>query len=170
MRKIPYMDTIEKIDWEEEHMNALVEKFAHIEVKPNAKTMEEVVAYIEENWKAQRVKIKERDYIIHYKNAMEFMKQMGKSTEGVQEEIRRYELPNKICVVLGMQSEYMTAEAGMKYYQALTLIKGLTQEDIDTKNDRWLQYMMLLSMQQDWDAKEAEYKAHLEAQKAEGQA
>lgn len=151
-------------------MDDLKEKFANIEMKPNAKTMEEVVAYIEENWNAQRVKIKENDYIIHYKNAMEFMQRMGKSTEGVQDEIRRYALPNKICVVLGMKSEYMTAEAGMKYYQALTLIKGLTQEDIDTKNDRWLQYMMLLSMQQEWDAKEADYKAQLEAEKAEGQA
>ncbi|WMI81422.1 hypothetical protein [Anaerotignum sp. MB30-C6] len=151
-------------------MDALKEKFAQIEVKANARTMEEVVAYIEENWKAERVKIREKDYIIHYKNAMEFMKQMGRSTEGVQEEIRRYALPNKICVVLGMKSEYMTAEAGMKYYQALTLVKGLTQEDIDTKNDRWLQYMMLLSMQQKWEAQEAEYKAYIEAEKAEGQA
>jgi hypothetical protein len=150
-------------------MNALKEKFANIEVKPNAKTMEEVVAYIEEHWNAQRVKIKESEYVIHYKNAMEFMREMGKSIEGVQEEIRRYALPNKICVVLGMKSEYMTAEAGMKYYQALTLIKGLTQEDIDTKNDRWLQYMVLLDMQRDWDAKEVAFKAYLEAEKAEGQ-
>lgn len=149
-------------------MNALKEKFAKIEVKPNAKTMEEVVAYIEENWKAKRVKIKESEYNIHYKNAMDFMKQMGKSTEGVQEEIRRYALPNNICVILGMKSEYMTAENGMKYYQALTVVKGLTQEDIDTKNDRWLQYMMLLSMQQEWEAKEAAYKAQLAAEKAEG--
>ncbi|NCC15143.1 MAG: hypothetical protein EOM28_02150 [Clostridia bacterium] len=151
-------------------MDAIREKFAHIEIKPNAKTMEEVAAYIEENWKAQRVKIKESEYVVHYKNALDFMRLMGKSTEGVQEEIRRYALPNKICVVLGMKSEYMTAEAGMKYYQALTVLKGLTQEDIDTKNDRWLQYMMLLSLQQEWDAKEAEYKAQLEAEKAEGQA
>ncbi len=151
-------------------MNALKEKFAKIEVKPNAKSMEEVVAYIEEYWNAQRVKIRESEYVAHYKNAMEFMRQMGKSTEGVQEEIRRYALPNKICVVLGMKSEYMTAENGMKYYQALTLIKGLTQEDIDTKNDRWLQYMVLLDMQKDWDVKEAEYKAYIAAEKAEGQA
>ncbi|MFV0315033.1 MAG: hypothetical protein ACK5I7_08020 [Anaerotignum sp.] len=151
-------------------MSNIKEQFANIEVKPNAKTMEEVVAYIEENWKAERVKIKERDYIIHYKAAMEFMKQMGKSTEGVQEEIRRYALPNKICVILGMQSEYMTSEAGMKYYQGLALIKGLTQEDIDTKNDRWLQYMMLLKMQEKWAVQEAEYKAYMEAEKAEGQA
>ena len=151
-------------------MDKLREKFAHVEVKANARTMEEVVAYIEEHWHAQRIKIKESEYVIHYKNALEFMRQMGKSTEGVQEEIRRYALPNKICVVLGMQSEYMTAEAGMKYYQALTLIKGLTQEDIDTKNDRWLQYMVLLDMQKDWDVKEAEYKAYMAAEKAEGQA
>lgn len=151
-------------------MDKLREKFAHAEVKANARTMEEVVAYIEEHWHGQRVKIKESEYVIHYKNALEFMRQMGKSTEGVQEEIRRYALPNKICIVLGMQSEYMTAEAGMKYYQALTLIKGLTQEDIDTKNDRWLQYMVLLDMQKDWDVKEAEYKAYMAAEKAEGQA
>ncbi len=151
-------------------MDALREKFAHVEVKANARTMEEVVAYIEEHWHAQRVKIKESEYVVHYKNALEFMRQMGKSTEGVQEEIRRYALPNKICVVLGMQSEYMTAEAGMKYYQALTIIKGLTQEDIDTKNDRWLQYMVLMDMQKDWDVKEAEYKAYMAAEKAEGQA
>lgn len=148
-------------------MNPLVEKFANIEIKPNARTMEEVVSYIEEHWQAQRVKIKESEYVIHYKNAMEFMQRIGKSTAGVQDEIRRYVLPNGIHVVLGMQSEYMTAEAGMKYYQALTVVKGLTQEDIDTKNDRWLQYMMLLSLQKDWDEKEASYKAQLAAERAE---
>lgn len=144
-------------------LDALKAKFADIDLKPNAKTMEEVVAYIEENWGAQRVKILESEYIVHYKNAMEFMQRLGKSTEGVQEEIRRYRLPNKICIVLGMQSEYMTAENGMKYYQALTLLKGLTQEDIDTKNDRWLQYVLLLSMQQDWETKEKEFLAEQEA-------
>ncbi|MBR4015229.1 MAG: hypothetical protein IKI88_03380 [Anaerotignum sp.] len=144
-------------------LDALKAKFADIDLKPNAKTMEEVVAYIEEKWGAQRVKILESEYIVHYKNAMEFMQRLGKSTEGVQEEIRRYRLPNKICIVLGMQSEYMTAENGMKYYQALTLLKGLTQEDIDTKNDRWLQYVLLLSMQQDWEAKEKEFLAEQEA-------
>lgn len=144
-------------------LDALKAKFADIDLKSNAKTMEEVVAYIEEKWGAQRVKILESEYIVHYKNAMEFMQRLGKSTEGVQEEIRRYRLPNKICIVLGMQSEYMTAENGMKYYQALTLLKGLTQEDIDTKNDRWLQYVLLLSMQQDWEAKEKEFLAEQEA-------
>ncbi len=151
-------------------MDKLREKFAHVAVKPNARTMEEVVAYIEEHWDAQRVKIKESEYAVHYKNALEFMRQMGKSTEGVQEEIRRYALPNKICVILGMQSEYMTSEAGIKYYQGLTLVKGLTQEDIDAKNDRWLQYVILLEMQKDWDIKEADYKAYIAAEKAEEQA
>ena len=151
-------------------MDALREKFAHVAVKANARTMEEVVAYIEENWGAQRVKIKESEYVLHYKKALEFMEQLGKSTAGVQEEIRRYALPNKICVVLGMESEYMTSEAGIKYYQGLTLVKGLTQEDIDTKNDRWLQYVILLEMQKDWDVKEANYKAYIEAEKAEEQA
>ena len=42
----------------------------------------------------------------------------------------------------------------MKYYQALCLIKGLTQEDIDTKNERWLQYMLLLDMAKDWEVKD----------------
>ena len=55
----------------------------------------------------------------------------------------------------------------MKYYQALTVLKGLTQEDIDTKNDRWLQYMMMLEMQAEWDAREAAAKAAEEAEKAE---
>mgnify|MGYP003393170476 FL=1 len=58
-----------------------------------------------------------------------------------------------------MNSEYMTAENGMKYYQALCLIKGLTQEDIDTKNERWLQYMLLLDMAKDWEAKDANFMA-----------
>ncbi len=144
-------------------MEALKEKFAHVELKPNAKTMDEVVAYIEEKWGAQRVKILESEYVIHYKNAMEFMQRLGKDTTGVQEEIRRYCLPNKICIVLGMKSEYMTAENGMKYYQALCVLKGLTQEDIDTKNDRWLQYVLLLDMQRNWDAKEKEFLAEQEA-------
>ena len=109
------------------------------------------------------VKIRESEYIIHYKNAMDFMRRLGKSTEGVQEEIRRYMLPNQIGIVLGMQSEYMTAEDGMKYYQALTLLKGLTEEDIATKNDRWLQYMMMLEMQAEWDAREAAMQAQEEA-------
>ena len=43
----------------------------------------------------------------------------------------------------------------------------LTQEDIDTKNDRWLQYMMMLEMQAEWDAREAAAKAAEEAEKAE---
>ena len=95
------------------------------------------------------------------------MKRLGNPIEGVQEEIRRYMLPNRIGIVLGMKSEYITVEDGMKYYQALTVLKGLTQEDIDTKNDRWLQYMMMLEMQAEWDAREAAAKAAEEAEKAE---
>ena len=135
--------------------DALKARFADIPVTANPIAMEEIVEYIETKWHGQRVKIKESEYIIHYKNAMEFMQRMGKSTEGVQEEIRRYMLPNRIAIVLGMQSEYITAEDGLKYYQALTVLKGLTQEDIDTKNDRWLQYMMMLELQAEWDAREA---------------
>lgn len=146
---------------------ALKERFAGVEVTPNAKTMDELVEYIETKWQGQRVKIRESEYVIHYKNAMEFMKRLGKSTEGVQEEIRRYMLPNRIAIVLGMKSEYFTAEDGMKYYQALTLLKGLTQEDIDTKNDRWLQYMLMLEMQAEWDAREAAMKAAEEAEQEE---
>lgn len=148
---------------EQQKLEALKARFADVKLEPNAKTMDEVVEYIEKNWGAERVKILESEYVVHYKNALEFMRRMGRDTKGVQEEIRRYRLPNKICVVLGMKSEYMTAESGIKYYQALTLLKGLTQEDIDTKNDRWLQYVLLLSMQQDWDAKEKEFLAEQEA-------
>ena len=32
-------------------IDALKAKFADVELKPNARTMEEVVAYIEENWR-----------------------------------------------------------------------------------------------------------------------
>ena len=148
-------------------IEALKARFAGIEVQANPKTMDEIVEYIETKWQGQRVKIKESEYIIHYKNALEFMKRLGKPIEGVQEEIRRYMLPNRIGIVLGMKSEYITVEDGMKYYQALTVLKGLTQEDIDTKNDRWLQYMMMLEMQAEWDAREAAAKAAEEAEKAE---
>lgn len=147
----------------ENRLAALKERFADITIQPNAKSMEEIVGYIETKWHGNRVKIRESEYIIHYKNAMDFMRRLGKSTEGVQEEIRRYMLPNQIGIVLGMQSEYMTAEDGMKYYQALTLLKGLTEEDIATKNDRWLQYMMMLEMQAEWDAREAAMQAQEEA-------
>lgn len=149
----------------EDRMEALKARFADVQIQPNAKTMEEIVEYIETKWQAKRVKIKESEYVVHYKNAMEFMQRLGKSTEGVQEEIRRYMLPNRIAVILGMQSEYITAENGIRYYQALTMLKGLTKEDIETKNDRWLQYMLLLEMQADWDAKEAAMKAAIEAER-----
>ena len=84
---------------------------------------------------------------------------MGKDVTDFQDDIRRYRLPhtNKIHVVLGMNSEYMTAENGMKYYQALCLIKGLTQEDIDTKNERWLQYMLLLDLAKKWEAQDENF-------------
>ena len=146
-------------------IDALKAKFADIELKPNAKTMEEVVQYIEEHWGAFRVKITESEYIAHYKAAYEFAKLMGQDVTDFQEEIRRYRLPNtnKIHVVLGMHTEYMTAENGMKYYQALCLIKGLTQEDIDTKNDRWLQYVLLLDMAKDGEAKDQNFLAEQEA-------
>lgn len=137
-------------------LDALKAKFADVQVEANARTMEEVEQYIIDNWGAFRVKITETELMVHYKAAVEFAKLMGRDVTNFQEDIRRYRLPktNKIHVVLGMHSEYMTAENGMKYYQALCLIKGLTQEDIDTKNDRWLQYMLLLDMAKDWEAKD----------------
>ena len=140
-------------------LDALKAKFADVEVKAKARTMEEVVAYIEENWAAFRVKITESELMAHYKAAVEFAKMMGKDVTNFQDDIRRYRLPhtNKIHVVLGMNSEYMTAENGMKYYQALCLIKGLTQEDIDTKNERWLQYMLLLDLAKKWEAQDENF-------------
>ena len=146
-------------------IEALKEKFADIEMKPNAKTMEEVEQYIIDKWGAFRVKITETELMAHYKAACEFAKMMGRDATNMQDDIRRYRLPNtnKIHVVLGMNSEYMTAENGMKYYQALCLIKGLTQEDIDTKNERWLQYMLLLDMAKDWEEKDQIFLAEQEA-------
>ena len=137
-------------------LDALKAKFADVKVEANARTMEEVVQYIEENWGAFRVMITESELMVHYKEAVAFAKMMGKDVTDFQDDIRRYRLPNtnKIHVVLGMNSEYMTAENGMKYYQALCLIKGLTQEDIDTQNERWLQYMLLLDMAKDWEVKD----------------
>ena len=137
-------------------LDALKAKFADVEVKPNARTMEEVLQYIEENWGAFRVMIAESELMVHYREAKAFAKMLGKDVTDFQDDIRRYRLPhtNKIHVVLGMNSEYMTAENGMKYYQALCLIKGLTQEDIDTKNERRLQYMLLLDMAKDWEVKD----------------
>ena len=142
-------------------LDALKAKFADVEVKPNARTMEEVVQYIEENWGAFRVMIAESELMVHYKEAVAFAKMMGKDVTDFQDDIRRYRLPNtnKIHVVLGMNSEYMTAENGMKYYQALCLIKGLTEEDIETKNERWLQYMMLLELAKKWEVQDANFLA-----------
>lgn len=140
-------------------LDALKAKFADVKIEPNAKTMEEVEQYIIDHWGAFRVKITESELMAHYKAAVEFAKMIGKDVTDFQDDIRRYRLPNtnKIHVVLGMHSEYLTAENGMKYYQALCLIKGLTQEDIDTKNERWLQYMLLLDMAKDWEAKDANF-------------
>jgi hypothetical protein len=137
-------------------LDALKAKFADVKVEPNAKTMEEVLQYIEENSGAFRVMIAESELMVHYKEAKAFAQMLGKDVTDFQDDIRRYRLPhtNKIHVVLGMNSEYMTAENGMKYYQALCLIKGLTQEDIDTQNERWLQYMLLLDMAKDWEVKD----------------
>ena len=59
-------------------IDALKAKFADVELKANARTMEEVVAYIEENWGAFRVKITESELMAHYKAACEFAKMMGK--------------------------------------------------------------------------------------------
>ena len=140
-------------------LDELKAKFADVKVEANARTMEEVVQYIEENWGAFRVMITESELMVHYKEAVAFAKMMGKDVTDFQDDIRRYRLPNtnKIHVVLGMNSEYMTAENGMKYYQALCLIKGLTQEDIDTKNERWLQYMMLLDLAKKWEAQDENF-------------
>ena len=137
-------------------LDALKAKFADVKVEPNARTIEEVLQYIEENWGAFRVMIAESELMVHYKEAKAFAQMLGKDVTDFQDDIRRYRLPhtNKIHVVLGMNSEYMTAENGMKYYQALCLIKGLTQEDIDTQNERWLQYMLLLDMAKDWEVKD----------------
>ncbi|MBR4935403.1 MAG: hypothetical protein IKY38_02945 [Anaerotignum sp.] len=137
-------------------LDALKARFADVKVEPNARTMEEVLQYIEENWGAFRVMIAESELMVHYKEAKAFAQMLGKDVTDFQDDIRRYRLPhtNKIHVVLGMNSEYMTAENGMKYYQALCLIKGLTQEDIDTQNERWLQYMLLLDMAKDWEVKD----------------
>ena len=83
-------------------LDALKAKFADVDVKPNAKTMEEVEQYIIDNWGAFRVKITESELMAHYKAAVEFAKMMGKDVTDFQDDIRRYRLPhtNKIHVVL----------------------------------------------------------------------
>lgn len=150
-------------------LEALKAKFDGVELTPNAKTMEEVEQYIIEHWGAFRVKITETELMAHYKAALDFAKMMGKDITNFQDDIRRYRLPNtnKIHVVLGMNSEYMTAENGMKYYHALCLLKGLTPEDIETKNERWLQYMLLLDMAKDWEEKDQIFLAEQKAMLAE---
>ncbi len=156
---------------ENTNLQQLKEKFSHIKLQPNARTMDEVVAYIEEHWGAVRIKIKENEYYAHLDYAAEFMRELGKNPECVEDEIRRYALPKKnVCLILGMGSEYMTSESGIRYYQALTMVKGLTKEDIETKNMRWLQYVMLLEMKKDWDIKEAEMKKELAIQQQEREA
>lgn len=153
---------------ENKNLQPLIDKFSHIKLQPNARTMDEVVEYIEEHWGAVRIKIQESQYYAHLDYAAEFMRELGKDPESVQDEIRRYALPKKnVCVILGMGSEYITSESGIRYYQALTMVKGLTKEDIETKNMRWLQYAMLLEMKKDWDVKEAEMKKELAIQQKE---
>ena len=68
-------------------IDALKAKFADVELKANARTMEEVVAYIEENWGAFRVKITESELMAHYKAACEFAKMMGKDVTDFQDDI-----------------------------------------------------------------------------------
>ena len=68
-------------------IDALKAKFADVELKANARTMEEVVAYIEENWGAFRVKITESELMAHYKAACEFAKMMGRDVTDFQEKI-----------------------------------------------------------------------------------
>ncbi|WP_317855042.1 hypothetical protein [Chakrabartyella piscis] len=147
-------------------MNPLIEKFKDVKLEPNARTMEEVVQYMEENLGAYRVKILESEYFAHQKNAMEFAKTIGTTMPEGGDDIRRYSLPNGLCVVLGMETEYMTAEHGMKYYHQLCQVKGLTQEDIDTKNDRWLQYVLLMDMNRDWEIQDAAFKLFQEEELA----
>ncbi len=88
-------------------LDALKAKFADVKVEPNAKTMEEVLQYIEENWGAFRVMIAESELMVHYKEAKAFAQMLGKDVTDFQDDIRRYRLPhtNKIHVVLGMNSE-----------------------------------------------------------------
>lgn len=148
--------------------NKLIEKFAHIKVEPNGKTMEELIQYLEENWSAYRVKITEHEYYAHMKHAQDFMRDLGKDPSSVNDEIRRYHIPNKrIFLIFGMESEYITTEGGIKYYNTLAMLKGLTQEDIDTKNARWLQYMVLLDMTANWEQQEKELLEELKRQDAE---
>lgn len=144
------------------------ERYAKVDFKPNAKSMTDMVDYIENTWKGERVKIKESLYVFHYKEAIAYRKSLGLSVEGMQEDIRRYKLPNNIHIIVGMETEYFVAEDGLKYYQTLTMLKGLTAEDIETKNDRWLQYILMLAIQEDWDARDAALKAAEEAEEAEG--
>ena len=66
----------------------------------------------------------------------------------------------------------MTAENGNgNIIRHCGLIKGLSQEDIDTKNERWLQYVLLLDMAKDWEKKDeiflAEQKEMLKERRVE---
>lgn len=146
---------------------AVKEKYANGVLKPNAKSMAEIVEYIEDKWKGERVKIKQSEYVAHYKQALGFMQSLNKDTKNVQEDIRRYHLPNDIYVILGMETGYIMVENGLKYYQALTLLKGLDAEDIETENDRWLQYILLLALEEEWAVKNAEFLAMQEAELTE---
>lgn len=146
----------------------LIEKFAHIDIKPNAMSMDELIKYVEDNWGAYRVKIPEQEYYSHIKYAQDFMKEMGRDPLSVTDEIKRYHIYGKrVFLIFGSESEYITTEGGIKYYNALTMLKGLTEEDIATKNARWLQYMILLDMSKDWEQKEQELLEELKRQDAE---
>ena len=52
---------------EQQKLEALKARFADVKLTPNAKTMDEVVEYIEKNWGAERVKILESEYVAHYR-------------------------------------------------------------------------------------------------------
>lgn len=148
--------------------NNLIDKFKDIPVKANSRTIEELIQYVEETWSAYRVKIQEHEYYAHLKYAEEFMRDLGRDPSSVEDEIRRYHIPNKrVFLIFGTESEYITTEGGIKYYNSLAMLKGLTQEDIDTKNARWLQYMILLDMSSDWEQQEKELLEELRRQDAE---
>lgn len=148
--------------------NALIEKFKDIPVKANALTMEELIQYVEDKWSAYRVKIQEHEYYAHLKYAQDFMRDLDRDPSTVEDEIRRYHIPNKrVFLIFGMESEYITTEGGIKYYNSLAMLKGLTEEDIATKNARWLQYMILLDMSSDWERQEKELLEELKRQDAE---
>lgn len=137
----------------------MIEKYSQIEVQPNSKTIPELIEYVENNWGATRVKTKELHYMSLLLHAKKFMEELGQDTSDFEEEIRRYKLPNKtVFLMFGMNSEYITTESGLKYYELLTILKGISQEDIDSKNTRWLQYMIILERVPNWQEIDQELK------------